>query len=252
MTVLDLISRSLRLLKAINIGDTPTAAETSDALLALNAMVDAWATERLMIFTTARNVYPLAINQGVYQLGPQGPDWIGPRPVWIDAAGLLLANTDPTQIYERPLKKLTNIEWAAIRMKGLTSTLPTALYYDQYFNNADSSTSPVGSGNVALWPVPTQLNSVVLYTPQAVSQFSSLTQPIALPPGYARALPYNLAVELAPEFGAEPSDVVVEIAMESKANIKVSNVVSGMGRLRVDAALRTDGGAFDWTIGETR
>lgn len=253
MTVNDLINRSLRLLGAINIGDPPTAPEAQDALLALNGMVDAWANERLMIYTTARNLYNLAPDQQVYQIGPSGPDWIGPRPTRIDAAGLLLGNSDPTQVYERPLAVIrTDKDWAAFRIKGLQSTLPLGLYYDRWYSNPDSATSPVGSGNIAVWPVPTAVNQVALYTPVAVSQFTALTQTIALPPGYQRALTYNLAIELAPEFDREPSDVVVAIAEQSKAGIKRVNAPSAIGRMRTDPVLRGKGGYWDYTIGETR
>ena len=45
----------------------------------------------------------------------------------------------------------------------------------------------------------------------------------ALPPGFLRAFRYNLACELAPEFGVEPSRHVQRIAMTSKRNLKRIN-----------------------------
>ena len=58
---------------------------------------------------------------------------------------------------------------------------------------------------------------------------TELTQPavlatvLAFPPGYLRAFKYNLACELAPEFGVEPSPQVSRIAMTSKRNLKRIN-----------------------------
>ena len=246
MTVLDLINRAMRLLGAANIGDTATNAEAQDALMALNGMVDAWALERLMLFTTARNVYPLVAGQQVYQIGPSGPDWIAPRPTKIDRAGLVIANSDPTQVLERPLKVLkTDADWAAIRIKGLTSTLPTKLYYDAGFSTGSGN---LGSGNVAVWPNPTQANSVALYTPTTISQFTGLTQTINLPPGYQQLLAYNLAVVIAPEYDREPSQVVVAIAEDTKDKLKALNV--RVNAMRVDPALVTQRKAFDWMVGE--
>ena len=44
-----------------------------------------------------------------------------------------------------------------------------------------------------------------------------------MPSGYLRAFRYNLACEIAAEFGIEPSPTVSRIAMVSKRNIKRIN-----------------------------
>jgi hypothetical protein len=46
---------------------------------------------------------------------------------------------------------------------------------------------------------------------------------LAFPPGYLRAFKYNLACEIAPEFGVEPSPTVQRIAMASKRDLKRIN-----------------------------
>lgn len=259
MTLLGLIKRAMRLLKVLNVGDEPTADEAADGMEAANAMTDAWATRRLLMYSTARNVYPLAVAKQVYQLGPNAvsPDWPGPRPVAVDYAGLLLANGDPAQVEELPLHILrTEAEFARIRMKALASTYPTSLYCDRWYNNPNpltSGVSNVGSANVFVWPVPTQVNSVALYTPLAISQFTALTQLIALPPGYARALPYNLAVEFADEFEVTPSANVLRIAAESLDDLARANWRPR--KLRANASLGGSirgGGAFDVYTGDDR
>lgn len=253
MTVLDLITRAMRLLGAIELGVTPDADEEALGLAALNALTDSFALERLMMWAINRNLYDLVAGQQVYQIGPDGPDWTAPRPAAITGAGLILGNADPTQTLERPLRILTDDEYRRIRIKGVTSTLPTQLYYDNGFANADwtgkDAPAVVGSANVFLWPAPTVINQVALYTPQQISQFTSGAQTIALPPGYARMLPYNLAVELAPELVTEPSQAVVAIAIESKENVQRGNFRPAKLRCK-DFGSR--GGAFDWMIGEER
>ena len=50
-----------------------------------------------------------------------------------------------------------------------------------------------------------------------------LATELTFPPGYLRAFRYNLACEMAPEFGVEPSPQVQRIAMTSKRNLKRIN-----------------------------
>ena len=52
---------------------------------------------------------------------------------------------------------------------------------------------------------------------------AALDTVLAFPPGYLRAFRYNLACELAAEFGVEPSPQVQRIAMYSKRNLKRIN-----------------------------
>jgi hypothetical protein len=50
-------------------------------------------------------------------------------------------------------------------------------------------------------PVPSAADTLVLYTWQQLSRFAATSDTFDLPPGYARAIRYNLALELAPEYG---------------------------------------------------
>lgn len=242
MTVLDLIKRSMRLLGALNIGDLPTDDEAEDCFTALNAMTSAWALEKLMMYTSSRALYAVVAGQQAYALGRgAGADWVADRPTYLDAAGLVLTNTDPTQVLERPLVIIrTKEQWAQIRLKGETSTLPTRIYLQPDFPNAQ----------VAFWPAPTQDNQVALYTPSAVPEFTSLTQIVSLPPGYSRAVPYNLAVEIAPEFDeVNLSPTVMRIADESKNKLKQSVVSFNLQPLACEASLIGSRGGFNWLDG---
>jgi hypothetical protein len=243
-TVLDLITRAMRLLRVLNIGTPPNAAEEQDGLEALNAMTDDWAIQRLLIYTTARLVFGLNAGQPSYEIGPNAdPDlgWVAQRPVYIEGAGLIYA-AGGTPV-ELPVHVMTLKEWRNVRTKSLETggQILTDIYYDSGFTNPDGSTTGLdgagdtGSGVVWVYPIVTATGEIALYLPQAVSQFSSINQTVALPPGYRRALAYNLAVEFASEFDVEPSDVVIAIAQESKANLKRANV--HLDKLSCDPAL---------------
>jgi hypothetical protein len=79
-----------------------------------------------------------------------------------------------------------------------------------------------------LWPKPSAANKVVLYSMKALTAFATADTAVSLPNGYLRALRYNLAIEMAPEFGREPSALVVTAAQESKEVIKRMNIKPGL------------------------
>ena len=240
-TVLDLITSALRSIQALGSGETPTASEAQDALLALNELIDSWGAERLTMPTSSRALYPLTAGLGAYSIGPSvtAPNWIAPRPEYIDRAGLVLA-ADPYQS-EIPLRLWrTDAEWARVKAKALSSTIPTGLYYQPDFP----------AGTVFLWPIPTATNYLALYTPTALSGFTSLTQALVLPPAYWRALRTNLALNVASQFGAPLTPELVAAADESKSSLKRAN--TKVNKLRTDVTYigHSGGGRFNYITGE--
>jgi hypothetical protein len=90
---------------------------------------------------------------------------------------------------------------------------------------------------VKLWlnPIPVNADSLILYAWQQLGAFASVNATFDMPPGYMRALRYNLARELAPEYGLSLSVEATKIADESLAAIKRGN--SKPSFMRSDAAL---------------
>ena len=74
-----------------------------------------------------------------------------------------------------------------------------------------------------IYPVPTRALEWHFISVDPLEQPATLSTVIAFPPGYLRAFRYNLACEIAPEFGVEPSPQVQRIAMSSKRNLKRIN-----------------------------
>jgi len=74
-----------------------------------------------------------------------------------------------------------------------------------------------------VYPVPTKVMEWHVISAAQLTQPATIATPLYFPPGYLRAFRYNLACELAPEFGVEPSATVSRIAMYSKRNLKRIN-----------------------------
>ena len=104
-------------------------------------------------------------------------------------------------------------KYTAIGYKGVSGPWPTALCY--------VSTYPLGS--LYFYPNPSTAGSLHLWTDTILSDFATLTTPINLPQGYARAIKKNLALELCAEFGKSPSPHLVMQAKESLNSIRRLN-----------------------------
>lgn len=210
-TVRDLIRGSLRLVGAIATGETPSADELSDAFSVLNDMVESWSTERLLVFEKVRREFSLVAGTASYTIGTGGT-FNAPRPIRIENAAIEDQSASPTVEY--PIEVLNREKWDRIPTKDLQSTIPAKLFIDDAYPLA----------TITLYPVPTVANKLVIYPWEVITAFSSVSATVSLPPGYARALRYNLAVELAPEYGKALDPKTLDIAAESKANIKRANI----------------------------
>jgi hypothetical protein len=76
---------------------------------------------------------------------------------------------------------------------------------------------------LTIYPKPTRLLEWHFVSVQELTQPAILTTDLTFPPGYLRAFKYNLACEIANEFGVEPPQTVQRIAMTSKRNLKRIN-----------------------------
>ena len=76
---------------------------------------------------------------------------------------------------------------------------------------------------MTIYPRPTQDLEWHIVSVQELDRAADLSTAMYYPPGYLRAFTYNLAMEIAPEFGVEPSPQVTRIAMTSKRDLKRIN-----------------------------
>lgn len=108
----------------------------------------------------------------------------------------------------------TREKYNAIGLKGLPgSPWPILLWYNPTFPY----------GNVYFYQAPQTAGELHLFTDTIFTDFTSVTQAINLPQGYARAIKKNLAVELAPEYGKGISPTLQRQADEALKMIKALN-----------------------------
>lgn len=234
-TARDLIKGSLRVLGVIATGETPSAEESNDALSALNDMLDSWSNERLIIYTKTEETFTLTPSQGRYSMG-SGGNFNTTRPIKIENAVIEIAGTSPTS--EVPVRIVPKEQWVYINVKDTTSNIPTVLYAEGSY--------PLEYIN--LYPVPSVANSLTLWTIKPLTTLTNLSTSLSLPQGYLRALKFNLAKELAPEYGVTLTPEAAMIAMESKANIKRNNITERL--LGSDPALLQQNQVYNWLTGE--
>jgi hypothetical protein len=205
----DQINGALRLLGILAEGETPSAETSQDALTALNQMVDSWNTERLMIYNTIDQVFSWPPNQITRTLGPTG-DFVGVRPVLLDDSTYF---KDPSSGISFGIKFINQQQYDGIAVKTVTSTYPQVMWINMEHPNI----------SMAIYPKPTKVLEWHFISVEELAQPATLATELYFPPGYLRAFKYNLACEIAPEFGVEPSPTVSRIAMASKRNLKRIN-----------------------------
>lgn len=190
-------------------GEAPSSDTAIDALSALNQMLDSWSVERLSVYSTQDQVFTWPSDQITRTLGPTG-DFVGNRPVTLDDSTYFV---DPSNGVSFGVKMINQQQYNGIAVKTVTSTYPQVMWVNM--EHPDIS--------MTIYPKPTRALEWHFVSVQELSQPATLATELTFPPGYLRAFKYNLAAEIAAEFGVEPSPQVKRIAMSSKRNIKRVN-----------------------------
>jgi hypothetical protein len=205
----DIINGSLRLLGVLAEGEVPSAETSQDALNAMNQMIDSWNTERLTVFSTQDQVFTWPASTMSRTLGPSG-NFVGNRPILLDDATYYV---DAGTGVSYGIKIINQQQYDGIAVKTVTSTYPQVIWINMSYPDIE----------MYVYPVPTKALEWHFISVDELTQPATLATVLSFPPGYLRAFRYNLATEMAPEFGVEPSPQVSRIAMTSKRNIKRIN-----------------------------
>ena len=220
-TGLQVITDALKLLGVVAGHEVPTSAEQQDSFARLNELIDSWGTHAQTLLVARRDVVPLVAGQQVYTIGAGG-DVDVPAPMTLDAVSYVLAGTRRAEVFldvgDRPGARRRR------RRRLLTGSPPQVVNYTRDARlrravgvaGADGRAGPGRSTGS-----------------EPLAQFPDLVTPVALAPGYAKALRTNLAIELAPEFGrVGRPDGRPAGARESLADVKRAELPDGRDRHR--------------------
>jgi hypothetical protein len=221
MTGRDFVTASLRKIGAIAPGEGISAVDAADGLAELNRMLDSWSNESLLIYGRIREEFSLTTAQS-YTMGPSG-NFNTVRPQKIDE--VLLRVESGTTSMDYPVCSRSLHEWASISQKGIGAQIPTDVYIDYGF--------PLVTLN--LYPVPTGVNKLVLYSWKPLTNISTLDTVVTFPPGYEDAIIYGLAVRLSFDYGRPVDPQLALMADDKKASVKRMNYQPSY--LRADDAL---------------
>lgn len=222
-TIRDVVTRSLKLIEEVGAGETASSESAFDAMTSLITMIDSWSIQNKLVYTETRESFALTVSDGEYTIG-SGGNFNTVVPIEITSAFIRIGDRD------YPLNLIGADEYASIVDKS-TQEIPEYMYFDGDYPTA----------NIFLYPVPSQSATLHIYSKKPLTNFSSLDDVLSVPVGYERAFIYNLAIEIAPEYGKQAAQTVMMIAGESKKAIESANSLNDSVILGVDIGLTTIG-----------
>lgn len=127
-----------------------------------------------------------------------------------------------SNVQRYPLAVLSVQQWANISLPYLANTFPQGCYLDRAVVTGTNFGAPYTASRIWVWGVPTTANYVELFYWQQLTA-GNLSDPVNAAPGYFRAMFLNLALEIAPMFGASPSALTARNGADALGDIKELN-----------------------------
>lgn len=209
-SVLDLITQAARKLNVIQQGQTLSGSEAADLFLILNGVVDQINSNRPDLFAVAEQAFALTSTKQDYLIGPGAADFNQPRPVRIQNASCLVG------ALRRPVNLLDAVAWGGITDRSSNGNIVENVYYDYGY--------PIAGLHVN--PIPIGAMSIVATIWTVLAQFSTLADPVNLPPAYWDMLVYRTAIRAASEYGAQITPELAGLSSEATAHVEAFNAAN--------------------------
>ena len=204
VTARDIITRAYQINGVLTKSEALSGDEASDGLKSLNALLSSWTNDSLLAYARLSENFPLVGGKQAYTIG-SGGDFNTTRPTQILSAFTRIGDID----YEIDI--INGVAFDSITQKSISSSIPEVLFYD--------GNAPLGTINI--YPVPTT-GTLHLRTEKPLTVFTTLDSDLEFPPGWERALIYNLSIEDSSMYGQPVNQAVYEIAMDALGKIKTA------------------------------
>lgn len=216
MKIRGLLKASLRAIGAIDPHNVPTNQELTDTLEAMDLMLENWFVDGLTVYVGKEENFSLSSGTSTYTIGDGGA-FDTDRPYNILGAFIRSSG------YDYPVDIITASEFNSIFDKSLTG-MPWKLSF--------LPESPLGL--VRLYFTPDAAYDLHIQSQKPLAEITDLDADISFEQGYKAAIKWNLAVELAPEWGVELSQVVAAKAIETKNRIIALNAARQTAPVKLD------------------
>ena len=204
LTAQQIINAALRSVGVISQSQSATSNQENNALEAMKVLLRSWSARGLMVYyINEAETHTLVSGTQSYTIG-SGGDIDTTRPVEIISAYVRVSSRD------YPLTIISGPEYAEIWDKTNTET-PSKLWYNPDYPLGDIYIWPTGSG------------TLYFDSQKPLTEPSDITSSIQFAPEYDRALRFNLAVDLCPEYGKEVSRTLQMLALQSLRVLKTKN-----------------------------
>jgi hypothetical protein len=215
----DLITFALRASGINGVGQTPMAEDSNTGLELLRNLIAQWQKKRWMEYVLQEVSVPSSTGAQFYTIGP-GQDFDCARPDYIAAAYIRILGGSPGNLVDIPIQIIhAREDYAGISVKTLQS-MPAVVWYESQWP----------TGRVYWWPVPPGgMYGLYLTVKSPLPTYSTLTDPLNLPPEYNEALIWSLCVRLQMSYGlqARPDQVAaMNQAMQvlRQANLQIAEL----------------------------
>lgn len=204
------IKGALRLNTALAQGATPSADQTADVLEAINLILGSWSNDNLIQSHRITENFSTTTGVSSRTIG-SGANWNTAKPV--DVENIWIRDSNSVDHY---IDRLDASQYAKLPAKGIDSGRPEFFYFEPI-----DSVTPATHAKIFFDKTTNVTETFYMISYKEFIALSASTDTILLPAAWIRALKFNLAVDIAPEFGVPVTQELALLAKDSKDHIRV-------------------------------